>query len=251
MDIYFGVSSRNPVELEVVKEVNPNCIMLSFYYWKNRKLKDLIEYLEYKPKIMIDSGGYSGKVDTYSYCKWLKENEDYIDWYISSDYRPQVMDYKYEDYLPNNQLKLFQEEKNRFSEIYAELTCNEFMLFEDFGLNYPVPVFHYGLSEKYIDMYIENFGCSYIALGNTVSSLHHLKLYKWVNYLTDKYMIDFHVLGSTGKKIIQNCSLLKSCDSTTWIMRSKVYGEPKTLKRVKERGKYQMLEILNNKSKSA
>ena len=223
MDVYFGVNCRNPIEIKIIKEVQPKCIMLSFYYWHKKDLHKLIDKIGYKPKIMLDSGGYSGKLDPIYYIDYIKEYFDVIDYYIAPDYLPPGI--------------------NIDNEITVERNSQLFMLFEDYELPPPIPVFHYGEDKSIIKTYLKDFNCPYIAIGNTVGKIHYTKLKDWINDLINDYLIDFHLLGSTGKTIINGCPLLKSCDSTTWIQNAKKYGKPKHLNNIKERAIFQMKMI--------
>jgi len=216
LEIFFGVNSRNPIEIEVIKEVKPDNIMLSYYYWRNKSLYHLVEKIEYKPTIMLDSGGFSGFVDTEKYIDYIKEHLGIIDHYLSPDYLPCGRD------------------------ISAERTSHKYILFEDYGLPLPIPVYHYGEKKEILECYIYGFGQNYIALGNTVGTLHYSKVKDWVNKITFKYNADFHLLGSTGRTIINNCPLLKSCDSTTWIQQAKRFGKPEHINNVKDRAIFQM-----------
>lgn len=258
MNIYFGVNARNPQEFEVVKEVKPECIMLSYAYWKKRDLGEFLDFIDYRPKVMVDSGGFSRDIDTLSYIEYLKKNEQYIDWYISPDYLGPV-DFPFTKekgrYIKNG---LFSDQKveHKFidgdeilgwAQFEAERTVQEYMRFEDYGLEPPIPVYHYGEHESILEMYINSFGHPYIALGNTVGNLHWSKLHKWANYLHDKYLADFHMLGSTSKTLIQNCPTLYSCDSTSWIRRANYTKTepPYHLKEPVDRGVWWMKEIMS------
>jgi hypothetical protein len=111
----------------------------------------------------------------------------------------------------------------------------------------PLPVFHYGDSEWFLRTYIKE-GCKYIALGNTVPIKDKNKVAEWVNHLTESYPeIEFHLLGSSSKKVTQNTNLY-SVDSSTWIMMA-MNGFPKEIKgRTRdakvERAKWQMTRIM-------
>lgn len=59
MDLYFVVSGRTSVETEAIKEVKPDRLLCSYFYFRTRNLSDYLEQLEYKPKILLDSGAYS------------------------------------------------------------------------------------------------------------------------------------------------------------------------------------------------
>ena len=221
MNVYF-VCSNDSCEKEVIKELKPERLLLSYFYFKNKRLQDFIEELGYQPKIMLDSGAYSawskGKnISIIDYMNYLDLNRDYIYKYITLDVIGDAdVSYMY----------------------YAIMKHKEFD---------PIPVYHYGDDEKYLRKYIRE-GSFHIALGNTVPIKDKKKVAEWVNYLTDTYPdIKFHLLGSSSKKITQHTNL-DSCDSSSWIMMA-FNGFPKEIKGKSreakiERAKWQMRTIM-------
>lgn len=221
MNIHF-VCCNVVEEKEAIKVIKPDKLLLSYYYFKNKKLEDFVNEIGYKPEILIDSGAYSawtkGKnISLIDYMNWLTDNKKYIDKFITLDV---IGD-------PLLSLKFF-----------------EIMKLKNFD---PLPVFHYGDDEWYLRSYIAE-GCKYIALGNTVPIKDKNKVAAWVNELTAKYPdIHFHLLGSSSKKITQNTDLY-SVDSSTWIMMA-IMGNPKHIEGKSreskiERAKFQMLKIM-------
>jgi hypothetical protein len=222
LKLYHVVTSASTAEIEVVKEVKPPKLLLSYFYFKNRPLKDFIELIGYRPEILLDSGAYSawskGKnISPIDYMNYITVNKQYITDYIALDV---IGD--------------------------SDLTLKYYEIMKLKGLS-PIPVFHYGDDENYLKLYIAE-GNKYVALGNTVPIKNKTKVAEWVNDLTSRFAVNFHLLGSSSKKITENTDLY-SCDSSTWIMMA-VNGKPKhipgTSRQAKiERAKHNMIEELN------
>jgi hypothetical protein len=221
MNVYF-VCTNDSAEKEVIKELKPNKLLLSYFYFKNKKLEDFVNELGYQPEILLDSGAYSawskGKnISPIDYMNYIVTNRKYIDKYITLDVIGE----------PELTVKYY-----------------EIMKLKNFD---PIPVFHYGDHEDYLKLYLKE-GCKYIALGNTVPIKDKNKVASWVNTLTEKYPnVYFHLLGSSSKKVTQNTELF-SVDSSTWIMMA-MNGFPKEIKGKSreakiERAKFQMLKIM-------
>lgn len=222
MNIYY-VCCNDKAEKEVIKEIKPDKLLLSYFYFKNRDLGEFIEELGYQPEILLDSGAYSawskGKnISPIDYMNYISKNKQYITKYIMLDV---IGD--------------------------AELTVKYYEIMKLKGFD-PIPVYHYGDSEHYLQLFIKE-GNTSIALGNTVPIKDKNKVAAWVNTLTDKYPdIKFHLLGSSSKKITQKTNL-HSADSSTWIMMA-INGYPKEIKGKTreakiERAKWQMLKIMS------
>ena len=217
-EIYF-VTANVRAEVEAIKEIKPDCLLISYFYWKRRFLDKFIKKIGYKPKILLDSGAYSAwkqekNISLFDYIDYIKENKDYIDEYIMLDVigKPDIT-YK----------------------------CYEIMKME--GLD-PTPVYHHGEDVEYLEKFIEE-GCDRIALGNTVPIRNKKKVAKWVNSIIKNYPnISFHLLGSSSKKVVQGCPELDSCDSSTYILMA-INGHPEHIKTKTGRAKYQMRKILN------
>lgn len=221
MYVYFVCTNDN-AEKEVIKEIKPDKLLLSYFYFKNKNLKDFVEDIGYQPEIILDSGAYSawtkGKnISPIDYMNYITNNKEYINKYITLDVIGE----------PDLTVKYY-----------------EIMKLKNFN---PVPVFHYGDHEDYLKLYLKE-GCDFIALGNTVPIKDKNVVAEWVNYLIEKYPnVHFHLLGSSSKKITQNTDLY-SVDSSTWIMMA-LNGYPKEIKgRTREakieRAKWQMLKIM-------
>lgn len=221
MNVYFVCCNVTEEKL-AIQEIKPDKLLLSYYYFKNKKLEDFINELGYNPDILVDSGAYSAytknkSINIIEYMNWLELNKNYIDKYINLDV---------------------------IGDSLLSLKFFEIMKLKGYD---PLPVYHYGEDETYLKLYIKE-GCKYIALGNTVPIKDKNKVAEWVNSLTSKYPeIHFHLLGSSSKKVTQNTDLY-SVDSSTWIMMA-INGFPKEIpgkSRVSkvERAKFQMLKIM-------
>ncbi|MFS0837248.1 hypothetical protein [Paenibacillus sp. 1P03SA] len=226
-DFYFVVTGKSSAEYEVISDVRPPQVLVSYHYFKNKPLKDFVDRIGYKPKIILDSGAYSaftqGKnIALLDYMAYIQDNSTYIDYYISLDV---IGD-------------------SEFSYLY-------YVIMKQKGLN-PVPVYHYGEDESHLVRYIER-GETYIALGGTVPISDKQKVADWVQLLCIKYPdIDFHLLGSSSPKIVGKCNL-RSCDSSTWIMLAQ-NGQPSHIKGTTreakiKRAKWQMHNLINRMDK--
>lgn len=199
MELYHVVTASTSVEIEVIKQVKPPRLLLSYYYFKNRPLERFISEIGYKPKIMLDSGAYSaftkGKgIALTDYLKYVQDNREYIDLFISLDV---IQD--------------------------SDLSYWYWHIAREKGYK-PIPVFHYLEDEKVLSKYANQ--TDYIALGGTVPEKDKNKVADWVRLIVAQYPeIKFHVLGTSSRKVIDTCAIA-SADSSTWIMQA-IMGNPK------------------------
>ena len=119
-------------------------------------------------------------------------------------------------------------------------------------LNYlnPIPVFHYGAEKRILEKYIIE-GNKYICLGNTVHNFKGKKnkLARWINNLIYQYNnVNFHLLGSTSKKLIRGCPQLYSLDSSTWITRA-FNGKPNYINTKTGRAKQNIKDTIQQNEK--
>ena len=85
----------------------------------------------------------------------------------------------------------------------------------------PVPCFHYGEDERYLDFYSNNY--DYISLGGLVGAPTPV-LIKWLDRMWDRYLVDgagraklkVHGFGVTSIPIM-NRYPWRSCDSSSWV----------------------------------
>lgn len=147
-------------------------------------------------QVFLDSGAFSAftkgiEVDMEGYCAYIRENADIIEC-------ASVLDGIGDPLLTyQNQLKM-----------------------EALGTR-PLPCFHYGEDERYLEWYIENY--DYITLGGMVPiSTPQLKL--WLDRIWDKYLTDsagrpklkVHGFGLTTISLMQRYPWY-SVDSSSWV----------------------------------
>ena len=201
MDIYF-VTTTNKEELEVIKELRPPNVLISYWYFKNKPLFDFCSQIGYKPNILLDSGAYSAftkkkSVNLIDYLRYIDNNKDYITDYIALD-------------VIGN----------------TRLTIALYELMKKMGYN-PIPVYHYGEIPSVLYQYI-NLGEKKIALGGTVPIKNKTLVATWCASLCAAHQdVRFHLLGSTSKEILENARV-SSCDSSSWYMLA-VNGFPKDI----------------------
>lgn len=147
-------------------------------------------------KVFLDSGAFSAftkgvKVDIKAYCEYIKKNIDIIDYasVLDSIGDPQG--------TFNNQCQM-----------------------EKFGVR-PLPCFHYGEDERYLEYYIKNY--EYITLGGMVPiSTPQLRLWLdrlWERYLTDgsgRPRLKVHGFGLTTLTLMERYPWY-SVDSSSWV----------------------------------
>lgn len=147
-------------------------------------------------KVFLDSGAFSAftkgvKVDIKKYCRYIQENEDIIEC-------ASVLD-------------AIGDPQGTF-ENQAEM--------ERLGTR-PLPCFHYGEDERYLEYYVANY--EYITLGGMVPiSTPQLKFWLdrlWEKYLTDgagRPKIQVHGFGLTTLSLMERYPWY-SVDSSSWV----------------------------------
>jgi hypothetical protein len=198
----FFVTVGKTDEIDVIRQVKPRCLLLSYFYFRNKPLQGFIDQIGYKPEILLDSGAFSawttGKnISPIDYMGYIRENQALISNYVALDVvgDPDVTWYYY-----------------------------QIMKLKGFK---PTPVYHYGTDEQHLRRYLDD-GVGFVALGGTVPIPDKYMVAQWVKKLIGKYpVIKFHVLGASSKPIL-GVEGLYSCDSSTWIMRA-ANGEPRWL----------------------
>lgn len=223
MDLYF-VTANLREEVQVIKELQPKHLLLSYWYFRKKNLTEWVDTLGYKPQILLDSGAWSafnkGKViELDSYMDYIREHAAVISEYVVLDV---IGD--------------------------AEASFANFLTMRESGLS-PIPVFHYQDDPKHLKKYID-MGETRIALGGTVVERSKKKVAKWVRPIIFEHQhTSFHLLGSSSKVIMDQCPLLASCDSSTWMMMA-VNGYPTHIvgrhwDAKLDRMRYQMRELQN------
>lgn len=147
-------------------------------------------------KVFLDSGAFSAftkgvQVDIAGYCKYVRDNQDIIECASVLDHIGSAQG-TYE-----NQCKM-----------------------ERLGVT-PLPCFHYGEDERYLEYYIANY--EYITLGGMVPiSTPQLQLWLdhlWHNFLADsdgKPKLRVHGFGLTSLPLMKRYPWY-SVDSSTWV----------------------------------
>lgn len=224
MKLFFVVTG-NKEELEVIRELKPENILVSYWYFKNKSIKDFCKSIGYKPSILLDSGAYTaftkGKnVNVIDYMAYIDANKRYLSGYMALDV------------IGNTDLSV---------------ALYDFMR----SLGYdPIPVYHYG-EECWVLYYYEQKS-KRIALGGTVPVRNKQLVSDWCDMIYDKCPnAEYHLLGSSSEVIRRN-EHLASCDSTSWYMMA-VNGFPKhivgkTRESKIARAKYQMRQLMKEVS---
>ena len=221
MIIYF-VTNTNKEELEVVRELKPKNVLVSYWYFKNKPIRKFCDEIGYKPNILLDSGAYSAftKCKTISlldYMRYITDNLHLLESYISLDV------------IEDSQLSV---------------AFYDVMRMKGFD---PLPVYHYGEDQLVLDHYL-TVGARRIALGGTVPIKNKRVIADWCKELHSIHPdIDFHLLGSTSKVVLESESV-RSCDASSWYMLAvngypnEIPGKSRTAKI--ERAKCQMKKLM-------
>lgn len=153
-------------------------------------------------KVFLDSGAYSAftkgvKVDIRAYCEYIQKNLDIIE-VVDGVLCASVLDGIGDPLLTyQNQLTM-----------------------EAYGVK-PLPCFHYGEDERYLDWYISKY--EYITLGGMVP-ISTPQLIYWLDRLWEEHLCDgsgrpkvkVHGFGVTTMSIMKRYPWF-SVDSSTWV----------------------------------
>lgn len=160
-------------------------------------------------KVFLDSGAFSAftkgvEVDLPKYCEYIKRNKDIIE-HVDGTLLASVLD------GIGDPLKTWQNQ----------------LAMEQLGVR-PLPCFHYGEDERYLEWYIANY--DYITLGGMVPiATPQLKLWLdriWERYLTDgsgRPRIKVHGFGLTTVSLMERYPWY-SVDSSSWVQIARVGG---------------------------
>lgn len=190
----------NEREIEVMERVSNHNILESYHYVLKQSFVNNMR--ENNAKVFLDSGAFSAwslgaTIKIEDYCNYIRRNADIIR-VEDGDLMASVLD----------------------SIGSAQGTFENQMHMERLGVR-PLPCFHYGEDERYLEWYIKNY--TYITIGGMVGkSKVHLE--KWLDHIWSKYLCD----GSGNAKIkvhgfgLTSVSLMErypwySCDSSSWI----------------------------------
>jgi len=153
-------------------------------------------------KVFLDSGAFSAftkgiQVDMQAYCRYIEENIDIIEVRDGTVYASVL------DHIGS-----------------AQGTYENQIAMERLGVK-PLPCFHYGEDERYLEWYIANY--DYITIGGMVPiSTPQLRI--WLDRIFEKYMIDgsgrpkikFHAFGLTTLSLMKRYPWY-SVDSSSWV----------------------------------
>jgi hypothetical protein len=153
-------------------------------------------------RVFLDSGAFSAftkgtEINLPEYCDYIKKNHDIIR-YIDGTYLFSVLD------GIGDPLKTYQNQ----------------MAMEQLGVR-PLPCFHYGEDERYLEYYIQNY--PYITLGGMVP-ITTKQLYYWLDRIWERYLCDgsgrpklkVHGFGLTTVDLMERYPWF-SVDSSSWV----------------------------------
>ena len=198
-DLHGRVFSRLD-ESEKQARLGVKHILESYHYIYKQSFVDKIR--RDKTAVFLDSGAFSAftkgiDVDIKGYCRYIKENEDII--------------YKDDGVLCASVLDGIGDPLK---------TWQNQLLMESLGVT-PLPCFHYGEDERYLEWYIERY--PYITIGGMVAqSTPQLKL--WLDRIWEEHLCDsagrprvkVHGFGLTTLSLMTRYPWY-SVDSSTWV----------------------------------
>lgn len=187
----------NEHEQHLVNNI-PN-ILESWHYVNKQKWVD--DMRRESARVFMDSGAFSAwtlgvTLDIAEYCDYLKRNADIIR-VEDGAFMASVLD------GIGDPLKTFQNQKHM----------------EHLGVR-PLPCFHKGEDERYLEYYIKNY--DYITIGGMVgSSVNQLRM--WLDRIWDRYLapggkplVKVHGFGMTSVELMEIYPWYSS-DSSSWI----------------------------------
>jgi len=202
--IYNGMQLGGPVynRLSPVQQLHRyECknLLESYHYFNNEKQCAWTRYGG--ERVFLDSGAFSAftqgvEIDLPKYCDFIKRNADIIE--VAS-----VLD------AVGNPQRTYENQK----------------AMEAHGVA-PLPCFHYGEDERYLERYVANY--EYITLGGMVP-ISTPDLLNWLDHLWEKYLTDsagrprvkVHGFGLTVIKLMKRYPWY-SVDSSSWVQISSV-----------------------------
>lgn len=175
--------------------------LLESYHYLHQQIK-VDRVREDGVQVFLDSGAFSAftkgvRIDLPKYCDYIKRNEDII---------------KKEDGV------LLASVLDGIGDVH--LTYENQLAMEAHGVR-PLPCFHYGEDERYLEWYIANY--EYITLGGMVP-IETKDLIIWLDRMWDKYLTDgsgnarlkVHGFGVTTVSIMKRYPW-HSVDSSSWV----------------------------------
>jgi len=190
----------NEREVDVMAKVKNHNILESWHYVGKQKYVDNMR--ENKAKIFLDSGAFSAytlgvTLSVEEYCNYIKRNQDIIrveDGSLMASVLDGIGD--------------------------PQETFENQMAMERLGVR-PLPCFHAGEDERYLEWYIKNY--DYITLGGMVGTSTK-QLETWLDRMWSEYLCDssgnprikVHGFGITSVPLMERYPWY-SCDSSSWI----------------------------------
>ena len=188
----------NEREQEVMRNV-PN-LLESYAYADKQKVVDAMR--DNKARVFVDSGAFTAytkgvTIDIIKYCEYIKTNHDIIrneDGVVMASVLDGIGD--------------------------PLLTYRNQLTMEALGAK-PLPCFHAGEDERYLEYYVKNY--DYITLGGMVGSSTK-SLCVWLDRMWDRYLVDgsgrprlkVHGFGITAIPIMERYPWF-SVDSSSWV----------------------------------
>jgi hypothetical protein len=192
-------------EREIVKAL-PN-VLESYHYVGKQQYIDAMR--SNGAKVFLDSGAFSAhtlgvQMDLPAYCRYVQDNADIIrveDGALMASVLDGIGD-PLQTY--RNQLEM-----------------------EALGVR-PLPCFHFGEDERYLEHYVANY--SYITIGGMVGKTVP-QLLTWLDRVWNKYMVDgagrpktkVHAFGITSIPVMEAYPWY-SCDSSSWVQSANFGG---------------------------
>jgi hypothetical protein len=187
----------------------------SYHYIHKDAFRDRIR--ESGRKVFLDSGAFSAfslgvDVNLPAYCQWIHHNSDLIR-YENNDMMASVLD------GIGDPLKTYQNQ----------------LAMEQLGVR-PLPCFHYGEDERYLEYYMANY--EYITIGGMVP-ISTPQLFHWLDRIWGKYLCDgagrpkikVHGFGLTSTPLMERYPWY-SVDSSSWVQigaHGNIFMDGKTL----------------------
>lgn len=187
-----------PLEQSITRQL-PH-ILESYHYVNKPKYVNAMR--NDNAKVFLDSGAFSAfslgvEIDLPTYCNYVKANADIIrmeDNVVMASVLDGIGD-PLQTY--RNQLSM-----------------------EELGVK-PLPCFHFGEDERYLEWYIKNY--EYITIGGMVGKPVK-QLIKWLDRIWERYLVDHtgkakikvHAFGITSIRVMERYPWF-SCDSSSWI----------------------------------
>ena len=200
----FGIESnlfRRLTDNEKKQRASVQYILESYHYVYRQSFVDKMR--RDGVKIFLDSGAFSAftkgvEVDMDAYCRYILENQDIIE--VAS-----VLD------GIGDPLKTWQNQKRM----------------EELGTR-PLPCFHYGEDERYLEWYVANY--DYITIGGMVP-ISTPQLLIWLDRIWNKYLVDgsgrpkvkVHGFGLTTLSLMERYPWF-SVDSSSWVQIARTGG---------------------------